>query len=373
MRERPTSGEILFHHPFPLSDSPGKGSQLRPRRMLDAFGELGYEVVEVTGFSAERARRMLSLRRDLRRGRRFEFCYAECVNSPTPLSDSSHLPLHPFADALFFRDLGRARIPSSMFYRDIYWRFDHYREAVPLAKRLPAQAFYHFDLAWYARWVDIVYLPSGRMARAVPRPNRFDLRALPPGTVIDARPQRPGESHEPLCILYIGSISPPYYDIGPLLRAVHRAPGVQLTLNFPPSELAKLDIHPAELLQGVALSHAKGEDVMPLYRRADIASVVLGTDPYRDFAVPVKLLEAIGAGTPCLVNAGTAAADIVETGGFGWSVKDESDLVARLNALVADPEEVSRARERVVADAENHTWRARALQVATDLTSQPAQ
>ncbi len=360
--------EILFHHPAPLTHSPTKGSQLRPRRMVDAFAELGYRVVEVTGHGDERVPHMKRLRGEIAAGRRFEFCYAECVNSPTPLSDPSHLPRHPLADPLFFRDLRRAGIPSSMFYRDIYWRFDHYRETVPLPKRLPAQTFHRYDLAWYGRFVDVVYLPSARMASAVPRPGRFDLRPLPPGTAPAPGSGVATADGGPLRILYIGSISPPYYDIGTLLGAVRGLEGVELTLNFPDSEIHQLERHPRELLEGVRTSHAMGDGVHALYENAEIASVVLGTDPYRDFAVPVKLLEAIGHGKPCLVNSGTAAADLVGEGGFGWAVRGEEDLRVLLADLVADRHEVDAVAERVREGASGHTWLARARQVADEMT-----
>lgn len=336
--------------------------------MLDAFAELGWHVVEVTGYTKDRTTLMRKLRRDIRGGRRFDFCYAECVNSPTAMSDPSHVPLHPLSDPLFFRALHRAGIPTAMFYRDVYWRFEAHRSSLNPLKRLPAVAFHHFDLDWYARFVDLLYLPDLGMAAAVPKHERFALGALPPGLTSHATSSRRRRPGEPLRLLYIGSVSPPYYDVGPLLRAVADIHNVRLVLSCPETERARLIDRMGSVPESIEMVHIHGEGVHELYADADVACLIFEPNDYRDFAMPVKLFEAMGHGTPCLADSHTAAGRFVEANGLGWAVGDESDLLSRLRELVDHPEETEEARGRVLARIDENTWLARARTVVADLT-----
>ena len=49
---------IVYHAPFPLDREASSASGIRPVRMLDAFRELGYTVLDVTGSARERSRRL---------------------------------------------------------------------------------------------------------------------------------------------------------------------------------------------------------------------------------------------------------------------------------------------------------------------------
>ena len=48
----------IYHYPNPVVEKPGIGSALRPYQMLCAFRQLGYEVEMITGYSAERSRKI---------------------------------------------------------------------------------------------------------------------------------------------------------------------------------------------------------------------------------------------------------------------------------------------------------------------------
>lgn len=360
-------GEMIFHHPFPLTTDARSGSRLRPMRMLDGFRQLGYNVVEVTGYTPERVPLMRRLARDIAAGRRFEFCYSESVTSPTALSDPRHLPLHPLADPAFFRSLRRAGIRTGLYYRDIHWRFDQYDGAVSLPKKVAVKVFYRFDLAWYAKLVDIVYLPDLGMSSAIPGAGRFTFAALPPGTMIEGegRPRASGGGQ--VRLFYIGSVSPPHNDVSPLLRAVRATPGVALTISCPAAEAEKLEGYPSELLDGVDVVHLNSEQAGDYYAGSDIACLVYSPHPYRDFAMPVKLFESIGHLTPTIVNTDTAAGRFVARNGIGWTFDDESDLRRILSRLVDSPSLLEEKRSTLHEVAPSHTWTARAATVAGDL------
>ena len=58
--------KCLFHYPGEIANTPSAGSDLRPKMMLDAFKENGYEVTEITGYGAERKEKMKKIQEDRR-------------------------------------------------------------------------------------------------------------------------------------------------------------------------------------------------------------------------------------------------------------------------------------------------------------------
>ena len=59
MSQRVAQRELMvFHAPFPLQPDRVAASMLRPLAMRQAFADLGYEVLEVTGYAAQRRRAM---------------------------------------------------------------------------------------------------------------------------------------------------------------------------------------------------------------------------------------------------------------------------------------------------------------------------
>ena len=138
---------IVYHAPFPLDREASSASGIRPVRMLDAFRELGYTVLDVTGSARERSRRLRALKDRLQGGERIEFLYSECATIPTMLTEPRHLPPHPFVDPALMGLMHRHGVPTSLFYRDIYWAFPDYRERVGAALATAMGCVYRYDLA----------------------------------------------------------------------------------------------------------------------------------------------------------------------------------------------------------------------------------
>ena len=139
---------------------------------------------------------------------------------PTLLTDRHHLPLHPFTDFGFFKELKRHNIPIGLFYRDVYWAFDLYKKSVSTLKRVFAVHFYKYDLKQYDKFVDTLFLPSLKMLQYIPGGVKIpNVQLLPSGCEIyDQITEKNGRSG--LNILYIGGITQPLYDLTPLIEAV---------------------------------------------------------------------------------------------------------------------------------------------------------
>lgn len=355
---------MVFHAPYPVGDRSGTGSGVRPVRMRDAFRDVGYEVIEITGTGAQRRSALRDLRRRLEGGLRVEFCYGENSTMPSVLTESHHLPTHPLVDVQVLRLMRRHGVPAGLFYRDIYWRFPEYTERVNRVVAAGTRTLYHAELRAYRRWLDRVYLPSMRIADYVPHLRRDRARALPPGGEALDVPRVEG----PFTLLYVGNISP-YYRMQELLAAVAAAPDVHLILCTTEDAWASVRAEYEPLLsERVEVVHRRGDGLRELFARADVCSLVVEPSEYRDFAAPVKLFEYLGYGKPVIASAGTHAADLITGEDLGWAVPyDAAELTALLTRLAHDPGEVDAVHARVRAARVGHSWGARARSVAADL------
>lgn len=357
---------MIFHHPLPIEADPQVGSSTHVTRMLRGFEAAGYEIEIVAGSSRERVGAMKKLRREIARGRRFDFAFAEASTAPTSLNDPSHLPLRPIADWRFFRFLRRQGVPVGLFYPDVHWRFPFYAAVVPVLKRIVAKSFYWYDLAWYHDVVDALFMPSSFMRLSVPTwRSSARVVGLAPGGDMDPLPlqQRAGQLH----LFYVGSVTAPLYDITDLVRAVNDVPGVFLTISCPAGER---EIASGMVNERITLVHEHGDALRERYWECDIACLVYTAEPYRVFAMPVKMFEAIGFGRPVLTGPGTSASAFIEASGMGWVV-EPSHLSTKLAALAADASLVRQRYETVIAEQDKHSWMSRAEFVAGSLMNTP--
>ena len=366
---------IIFHYLHPLADKPKSGSELRPVRMLEAFRQTGVEVIPIVGTSDQRKPAIANVLNDIDRGRTIDAIYSECVTTPTMLSDPGHRPTQPLLEPSFFRTLGKAGVRRGLFYRDVYWRFPIYRDNLPLWKRTPAIAAYHADLAWYRRYLDVVFLPSLMMAKAVPGAERFPATvALPPGsewqpstaaasnddTAQDVATQNEAPSDQ-LRVLYVGAARPPLYDITHLLDAVRNTPQLRLRVCCPEADGDWVRSTAGYATGRVELHHIGADELPPHYAWAEIASVSFAPHDYRDFAMPLKLFEAIGAGLPIVASAPSSVAQLVEDESLGWTHTGVNTLTPLLKRLATNRDEIERVTTTVEEASERHTWEARAI------------
>ncbi len=362
-------GSCVFHHPYPVAPGGDSGSRVRPYKMLVAFRSLGYDVFEVTGTAAQRRVRLKLLRRELARGRSFDFAYSESQTLPPTLTEPHHLPTAPFLDATVLRLAHASGIPVGVFYRDVTWRFPQFKEHYSLTKRLASLVFYRLEWREYLSAADHLFLPSLGMHGALPSPAfKGGLSALPPGidTVPEApRRVRPGIAE--LKLLYVGGVTPPVYDLGPLLEAARLTPSASVTVCCREAEWKAVQ-NRYDLPGNVRVVHASGAGLASHYEEADATLLFLANDPYREFAMPVKLFETMQHGLPMVVGGSPEAARFVRAERTGWAVGSPTEFRALVDGLIADPARLDEAYRQVHAAAPRHTWRVRAAEVAATLT-----
>ncbi len=363
-----TTRRFIFHVPYRLQFDNPNGGGVRPVKMLRAFEELG-EVWVIQGDARERRGSMARVEDALKGGVEFDLCYSESSTMPTALTESHHLPTHPFLDFSFFRRLRRAGVPVGLFYRDIEWRFPMYKRLVPWYKAFPALAMYRFDLFAYGRTLDRIFLPSLEMAEWVPLPKGVRVSALPPGHDVKHAPQETAPA--PLRLIYVGGFLNKY-RLHEVLAAVHSLPDVHLTICTRPDEWTEARAEYEESLgENIQVIHKSGAELQPYFDRSNVAVVAAEPQEYWRFAAPLKVFEYLGNALPILASRETLAGRLVEDWGVGWTVDyDRAAIAAQLRELISEPARVSKKRAAALALGHRHLWVERARQVVEELSGE---
>lgn len=370
---RADGGLMIFHAPFPLQPDRVAASMLRPLAMRRAFADLGYRVMNVTGYAAQRRRAMTRVRAALAAGARIEFVYSENATIPNALTEPRHLPVHPLLDVAFFRHCRRSGVPVGVFYRDVYWRFPRFREGINPVLEAGLQATYRSELMAFERVGLHLFLPSQAMARHVPHVDPVRMSALPPGAPDVAATRRDSdgwddsgdEGGKELELLFVGVLQD-NYRLDACLRAVSATPGTRVTLCVRQETWETSRDHYAPLLPAgrAQVVHRSGAELEPLYRRADLGVLFTEPNPYWDFAVPYKLYEYLAHELPVIAVHGTQTGRLVEEMGIGWVLSyDAGALGDLLRHLREAPEEIEAVRRRMREVLPDQTWQARARTV----------
>ena len=369
-----TSKNMIFHHPLPLNYQATSASGIRPIKMLNAFKSLGYKVDLVTGYSAERKKRIKKIKNNIEKGLEYDFVYSESSTMPTILTDRYHLPLNPLLDFGFFKFCKRQNIKIGLFYRDIYWAFEGYGNDLNLLKIAIAKLAYKYDLKNYNKYLTKLYLPSLEMGKYVPIVNGKIFETLPPGSDsnnhFDADANLSSSEDEKLNIFYVGGMSE-HYQMHLLFKVVSQFPKIILTICTRENEwLSVKDTYPA-LTDNIKIVHKVGEDMKMLMQQADIVSVFVKPHEYWEFAAPVKLYEYLGSRKPILASNGTLAANFVKNNKIGWAIDYKPSALTKFFVdLVNDRQKLVKVKGEMNAVAEQHTWVARAKQVQKDLKNE---
>lgn len=382
------SGTGAFHEKYIIVHLPWKihaaqsASQLRPAKMVTAFRRLGFTVHLVTGERNQRKHAFLEIARHVAAGRKYEFCYSESSTLPTLFaSGKKRFWDAPSIDFRFFSWLKRHRIPIGLFLRDIYWRFPEFHRSVrPYSRHIIRLAGYWLDTLVYKLLVDVIFLPSLRMKRYLPRVlMQKRTQALPPGVAesFDVQTDRAYSTPsivngEPMRMIYVGGIGQ-HYRLHSLFEAA-LLPGfsafITVCVRLSDWERVCTDYrHYIDSTDKIALVHEGHSALDNLYRRHDIGLIFVEPTTYWEFAMPFKLFEYVGFGLPVVATKGTAAGDFVRDNGLGWSIAYDTHVLSDLTKHLSDNRsEVAQLTKSVRDSAHRHTWSTRACTVSETLS-----
>lgn len=368
----------IFHIPNHIDNNGTSGSQVRPRKMMKAFEDIGYKVEVVMGYGAERKQAIERIKNNILSGVKYDFLYSESSTMPTLLTEEDHIPRYPFLDFDFFKFCKKHGIRIGLFYRDIYWRFPVYRLAVKGVKYYAAQLMYRYDLIKYSNLLDVLYLANSGVAKYLPNKKLVSIsESLPPASdkneylkeksvFYDTRVTSKSKSIE---LFYVGGLGN-QYEFLELLKGIKDIPTVNLTICCREKEWNINRLRYEDYLTDrVRIVHVSGDALIPLYMQADVCCCYFSHNEYMDIAVPVKLFEYLSFGIPVLASSGNPAGEFIASCKAGWTINYNSALVKELfEHLLAHYEDIYKAHLYALKAIEGNQWADRALLVQKELT-----
>ena len=313
--------KCIFYLPYKL-DARGAGARmLRPKKMIQAFRDIGYDVFVIQGTASERKVLIKKLKTSISDGEEYSFMYAEASTMPTLLTDPGHLPLHPFVDYGFFRFVKQHGIKIGLFYCDVYWKFPNYAGSVKVWKRVCALQCYKYDIRQYKKYLDKFYVADKRVCDHLGDHHLSEISSeLPPGAenltverIIDT-----DYTNRPLRVFYVGGIGN-HYQILELVRSVCETENTELIICCREKEwFQEKNKYEPYLCDRIRIVHNSGDELEQYYSKADICSLVFRRSVYMDMAKPFKAYEYLAHEIPVISTRGTGIGQFVEENNVGW-------------------------------------------------------
>lgn len=364
----------IVYIPYKLDSTAARARMVRPRKMIQAFKDNGYQPFVISGNTNERKTLIKEVKQKIRSKVKFDFIYVEASTMPMLLTDSHHYPLHPILDVDFFRFAKRHGIQIGLFYPDIYWKFDNYGENLQSWKRFFAIKNYELDLKIYEKYLDRFYIPNKKMCGYLKSDVLTGIAdELPPGSddlSIDLLSYKNRDfSKEPLTVFYVGGLGN-QYQIREIVKAVSHTEHTRMILCCREDEWQKEKGSFQEILSDkIEVIHKQGEELEIYYRQTDLCSLLFEKSIYIDFAKPVKAYEYLAHEKPVLVTKEIEFADFVVNHNIGWAVSNSEEEISNLlTQLINCPDELEEKKECCKDVKHENTWMQRANKVAKDLS-----
>lgn len=368
----------IFHIPNKLDEKSLSGSQVRPKMMVQAFKNIGYDVDVVMGYGKERKKSIKEIKNNIKSGVKYDFLYSESSTMPTLLTEKNHLPLYPNLDFGFFKFCKNHGIKIGLFYRDIYWRFSKYTKDSGILKYVVSQIAYKYDLNKYEKLIDVLYVPSKNMGKYIRREKLSKIMdELPPGCDINSDfinnkkkfyENRLKNNDKTLNIFYVGGISDTY-DFEEFLKAINYFDNINLVICCREKEW-KIEKNRLNkyINERVQIVHKSGHELDKYYKDADLALAYFRPFFYRDMAVPIKYYEYLAHVIPIFSSDNTLVGQKVTDDGIGFTIPYNSDCARdKLDEIIKDYEIIYNKHLKCLDKVVQNTWRERAKKVAYDL------
>ena len=354
----------IFHIPWKVESNLLATPDIRVTKMYDAFKSIGYSVEVIWGTAKERKRRIIELKEKIENGLTIDFLYSECSTYPTLLTESHHLPTHPFIDFSFLKFCKRKKIPIGLFYRDVFWNIKHIKR-FNWFKRAFSKIFHIYDVFVYNKILDVIFLPHTNMRDYI----QFLNKSIKVETLCSGVELKNVEKIYSDKILYVGGISPDtYYDVTQMLKAFTKSEATLYLCCREREWLIYKDFYKQLLSNNIKIIHLNGKELEQMYNEVSYTIIFNPANLYRTITTPYKLFEYLSYEKPIITSAGTTVSEYVHEHDIGYIIEyDHIKLSEFLNSLPNETEYLAKVDNMKLLKNEN-TWEKRAEKVARVLT-----
>lgn len=359
--------KCIIHIPWKMLEESVSATEIRPRMMIAAFREIGYEPLVITGDSQRRKQLVSQLKQSIHRGVKYDFLYSESHTLPMMLTDQHHLPLHPFVDVELFALCKKQNIPIGLFYRDIYWTFPELKRFSTL-KAIYTGIFHRIEILLFNRYLKVLFFPSDsrdELMKRIPLLKRdLPIKVLMPGA-----PQTVIEGQRKDYFVFVGSVDHIRADISLMLRAFARYPEHRLYICTPKKvwEINKGYYSPL-LTANIRIVHYVNNEVTELLSKAQYALSYFYGSGYRDIAIPFKLFEYMGCELPVICNRDDAAGRFLSEHGIGYPIEYSFESLCEFLENPPAADEYQANVKRIAELKTTESWANRARYVSETLT-----
>lgn len=295
------------------------GSSVRPKKMYEAFNNLGYEVTMLTGIQNKIKERWKNTKKFFRKIKNcdYDLCYVESPSGP----------IFNFCDHLILLYISKVKkIPVGFFYRDAYWKFGELGN-ISIIKKLVINLMHRFDWFIFKITCDKMYFPSKTMADLF---NFKNKEAFPPGATIIKDEAKEFKNFKN-CI-YVGGVSE-RYGTEILLKAfelVNTKYNKNITLTLIcRQEIDIIKKYKNSRWLSINTGISGDEMLKPFYEKADLAVIPFKRDVYMDFAIPIKLFEYLANQMPIVATDCIELSKFIKDNNIGIVTEDNGESLAR--------------------------------------------
>lgn len=355
----------IVHVPWKLTKDSVAASEIRPKKMRQAFEDLGYQVIYIMGDNSERMMQIHNLKSSIK-NLNIHFMYSESSTLPMMLTDNHHLPSHPFVDLSLFRLCKKNKIPIGLFYRDIYWAYRGFKR-FGFIKEIYTSLFHILDILVYNNYLKKIYLPFNNKElfyEKIP----FFKRNISFSDLMPACNNHEDVQSKEDYFLYIGSIDPKLYDISLIMSAFQMNGNEKLKVCTTHKQWdAFCSYYNGYLNPNIEVVHYVNEQAQALIKNAKFGFCFFKKHEYRDIAVPLKVFDYLSWNTPIICRKDDYVGKIIIQNNLGIALEYTLDS---LTSLIDNQDKIDQTQllNSIKEYKKNNLWISRAKTVEHDLT-----
>ena len=353
--------DMLYISFVDLDSNATTGSHLRPQQMYRAFEEIGCKIKVLDGENnkiKERRRKVNKTILWLLKNKP-RFCYIEPPSGP----------FFCIEDILLLLELRFFKVPTGIFYRDVYWKYpnmmfgDSFFDTI---KRQVIIFMQKIDLFFMKRCCTHFFFPSDSMGEMFGGIKHKS--SLPPGCELKNVKSDIGfiSEDKELTYIYVGGASERYgVDlIIESFKELNKNINISnLILICPENQWIKnYSDHINQFdYPWLSVIHANGPELDKYYKQADISIIPLLKTEYNDFAVAIKNFEYVSYLKPILSTNCNETKNIILNGNIGWVTNDNYlDFSKTLLYINSHREEIIKFKNNCEKFRNENTWEKRA-------------
>lgn len=360
---------LLYITYIDMDSLPKTASSVRPQKIYQELKKSNIQIKLLEGQDNLYEKRKANVKEILKwlENNRPDMCYIESPSGPF---------LCPY-DLKLLKVLNKKNIPTSIFYRDAYWKFPYMgirRKSIynSLKNRI-VRYMQKRDWRVIVDTCTLIYFPSESLANYFKIKN---FKTLPPGCeMADDNVMNTKNDKCPTAI-YVGGATK-RYGIYLILDTFKRLNDTEIQSKLkvicPKEQWECLDIEYQKYLDNdwLEVYHtADRKKLKELYQDSDFALLPLLKSEYNDIAVPVKLYEYVSYLKPVISTNCCEMKKIVTQNEIGIVTGDTSEEFEQaVRTMISNKKQFIEYKNNCFYMRKNNTWSKRVETIVEDLTN----